>query len=194
MRQIADILILVCLAVSVALPLKAQETNWPRFQGAYLQMKDGELIQLPDLRSYRHEYDSFGEDVFEALPQVQPWEIQNVIFYGVNIYSNGEVNVDMRFLVSSSQDPGHYCSTRTTCDGEFVLSKWRFRPEAFNIEFGPRHSLQTPQLSFYPRRGTGVFDTSTVATENGTDQTAVQVIAIVFEHSRFYAGFMPFYE
>lgn len=163
------------------------ETNWPQFQGVFLQMKDGSHVELPSLRYHStQDHESFSDELLDQLPAVDPTQIAAVIFSGQeDLNGSSGLDIEWGFLVHKSDDPESYCARK--CDGDLVISSWTAPTKAFNVETGPQHSFSNVQVALYARAGDVLYTSYRSGTTNGTDPREVPARAILIQGACCYA-------
>ena len=189
-------ILVAALTASVALPAQA-ETQWPRFQGTYLQMTNGDLVELPNLRNHpQRDHQSFGSDVLQDLPRVNVWEIEAIVFRSQGrLESDGRLDVALTSLVDKRDDPGNFCSRN--CDGELVVSSWYYPLQYFHVEYGAGSAPHNPeQVALYPRAEENPFIATHTGRTGGKLPDDVEVEAVIVKGACCYAswGYIPVFE
>jgi len=175
----------------------AAETQWPRFQGAYLQLTTGELVEIPNLKNHPlRDHRSFEREVLDALPRVNAWEIEAVIFSNQDkLTKDGRLDITMTALVDQRDDPGNYCTRE--CDGELVVSNWGFPLQYFHIEYGQGSAGHVPnQVALYPRDAEIPFVLPRTGRTGGNVGQDIEFEAALFEGAccNAYWGYIPIFE
>lgn len=183
-------------AAFLTLPAQA-ETQWPRFQGTYLQMTNGDLVELPNLRNHPlRDHESFERSVLHDLPRVNAFEIEAIVFRSQGrLESNGRLDVTLTSLVDERDDPGNFCSR--SCDGELVLSSWYYPLQYFHVEYGVGSAPHNPeQVALYPRAEENPFIATHTGRTGGKLPHDIELEAVIVKGACCYAawGYIPFFE
>lgn len=165
--------LILSLWMALAPALVQAETQWPRFQGVFVQLITGDVIELPNVvNTPGRNRGAFPKAVLDNLPVINPNEIETIIAHGIDeFFNHGELNGQITVLLAKQDVPNQYEAKF----GPVVIWDRGIHMPKYGVEFGPNHSMIGGVRTFALHAKPGIpLYLSTVPLENGKN---AQVLA-----------------